>query len=303
MDTPGINRHVAARFQEIAALLEQQGGNTFRVRAYRQAADRLLLLQRPVDAIFREEGEAGVQTALQVGERLASAIAQLVMTGDLSLIHRLRRATGASDLLESVPGVGPRLARRLHEDLGVESLEDLEAAALDGRLAHVAGFGAKRLAGVRDSLASRLARVRPATSAPPPHDGSPGVDELLDVDREYRESAAQGLLRRIAPRRFNPRHEAWLPVLRTRRGERAYTALYSNTARANQLGRTRDWVVLYLENGATPQRWTVVTAQRGAWHGLRVVRGRELECAAYYRTARAPATAAASSAAAATSRL
>jgi hypothetical protein len=58
------------------------------------------------------------------------------------------------------------------------------------------------------------------------------LTELLDVDREYREKAAAGTLRLIAPRRFNPTGEAWLPVLHTRRGQRRYTALFSNTARS-----------------------------------------------------------------------
>ena len=53
----------------------------------------------------------------------------------------------------------------------------------------------------------------------------------------------------IAPRRFNPTGESWLPVLHTSRGDWHVTALYSNTARAHELGRTRDWVVLYLAAG------------------------------------------------------
>ena len=56
------------------------------------------------------------------------------------------------------------------------------------------------------------------------------------MDREYREQADAGKLPRIAPRRFNPSRAAWLPVLHTRRGQRAYTALFSNTARAHRAG-------------------------------------------------------------------
>jgi hypothetical protein len=56
-------------------------------------------------------------------------------------------------------------------------------------------------------------------------------------------------LRRIAPRRFNPSGEAWLPVLNTQRDARHYTALFSNTARAHQMGLTSDWVVLYYDGG------------------------------------------------------
>jgi hypothetical protein len=105
--------------------------------------------------------------------------------------------------------------------------------------------------------------------------------ELLDVDREYREKAAAGELRLIAPRRFNPAGEPWLPVLHTRRGARRYTALYSNTARAHRMGKTRDWVVLYGEDrGGHEHQYTVITAARGQLRGRRVVAGRERECEA-----------------------
>jgi len=108
--------------------------------------------------------------------------------------------------------------------------------------------------------------------------------ELLDVDREYREKAAAGTLHRIAPRRFNPSHEAWLPVMHTQRGERHYTALFSNTARAHQLGQTRDWVILYYDDGTWERQCTVITAQRDPLKGQRIVRGRESDCEAYYKS-------------------
>jgi hypothetical protein len=117
----------------------------------------------------------------------------------------------------------------------------------------------------------------------PPH-AAPPVAELLDVDREYRERAAAGRLRLIAPRRFNPGAEAWLPVLHTRRGARHYTALFSNTARAHRAQKTRDWVVLYSDDGAGERQNTVITATRGALRGRRVVAGREQECAAHADT-------------------
>jgi putative hydrolase len=109
------------------------------------------------------------------------------------------------------------------------------------------------------------------------------VAELLEVDREYREGAERGTLRRIAPRRFNPTGEAWLPVLHATRGDRHYTALFSNTARAHQLGRTRDWVVIYADGRDTEHQWTVVTVARGPFRGRRIVRGREGECYDLYR--------------------
>src|SRR5438094_339271 len=80
-----------------------------------------------------------------------------------------------------------------------------------------------------------------------PADGPP-VADLLDVDAVYRERAGAGMLRRVAPRRFNAAGEAWLPVLRLRRHGRKYVAMYSNTALAHQQGATRDWVVIYCDD-------------------------------------------------------
>jgi hypothetical protein len=125
-----------------------------------------------------------------------------------------------------------------------------------------------------------LGRVRDRAAGP--EVDQPPVSELLDVDREYREKAAKGALRTIAPRRFNPEHKAWLPVLHTRRGKRHYTALFSNTARAHAMGRTRDWVVLYYDGGQGERQCTVITSQRGPLEGKRIVRGREAECFDYY---------------------
>jgi hypothetical protein len=172
------------------------------------------------------------------------------------------------------------LAERLHHDLGIDTLEELEAAAHDGRLAE-AGAGEKRLAGIIDSLAIRLGRLRTGVRLPASEE--PSVAELLAVDREYREQVRAGKLHLIAPRRFNPNKEAWLPILHTQRDKRHYTALFSNTARAHQLGRTRDWVVLYYDGGKGERQCTVITSQRGPLTGKRIVRGRESECLGYYQ--------------------
>ncbi|MET0851716.1 MAG: hypothetical protein ABW020_11340, partial [Candidatus Rokuibacteriota bacterium] len=162
------------------------------------------------------------------------------------------------------------------ERLHVDTLAALEVAAHDGSLAAVSGVGPRRAAMIRSALASMLGRPRPqpdATEAEPP------VAELLDVDAEYRAAVAAGRLPRIAPRRFNPTAQAWLPILHTQRADRHYTALFSNTAMAHQLGREKDWVVIYYHADHHPERQcTVVTETRGALKGSRVVRGREAEC-------------------------
>jgi hypothetical protein len=107
----------------------------------------------------------------------------------------------------------------------------------------------------------------------------PSVELLLDVNREYRQKAEQSLLPRIAPRRFNPGGEAWLPIFHAERGLWHFTALYSNTARAHELGRTHDWGVIYLSHDGGPEgQRTVVTGGQGRLRGRRIVRGHEAEC-------------------------
>jgi hypothetical protein len=270
-----LNRDIADRLEEVAHLLRDQGADRYRVSAYLRAAETVRRWPVSVARLYGERGLEGLEAMPGVGERIGRSIRELVTRGRLPMLDRLRGECDPTAVLATVPGIGRRYAQRLHDELGLGTLEDLEAAAHDGRLATIAGFGDKRLAGIRDSLAHRLGRVRRAATRPV---NGPPVAELLDVDREYRQKARAGALPTIAPRRFNPGGEAWLPVLHTRRGPRRYTALFSNTARAHSTGRTRDWVVLYLD-GDVERQYTVITAQRGALRGRRVVAGREEECA------------------------
>jgi DNA polymerase (family 10) len=242
-----LNEDIAGRLEEVAQLLATQGASRFRVRAYQRAAETVRRLTRPVSDILAREGLEGLQALPGVGESIARAIRDILARGRLAMLERLRGESDPATLLASVPGIGRATADRLHQELGLETLEDLEAAAHDGRLEQVAGLGQKRLAGIRDSLAHRLSRVRPPAASG--RNGPPSVQEILDVDREYREKATAGQLVKIAPRRFNPSCEAWLPILHTTRGRRHYTALFSNTAFAHRLGRTDDSVVIYSDDG------------------------------------------------------
>jgi putative hydrolase len=230
--------------------------------------------------ICAEDGMEGLEEIDGVGPSIARSISDILLHGRLAMLDRLRGQSDPIAVLASVPGVGKTLAHRLHDELGIETLEELEVAAHDGRLENCSGIGAKRLAGLRDSLAQRLGRIRRRTTAPSSQEQA--VSELLDVDREYREKAAAGTLKKIAPRRFNPTGEAWLPVLHTVRRRRHYTALFSNTARAHELGQTRNWVVIFCDNGDTEHRLTVITSEFGRLKGRRIVAGREAECERYY---------------------
>jgi DNA polymerase (family 10) len=270
VDAQRQNRDIADRLDELARLLESQGANRFRVRAYERAARTIRRLPTPVSDMLERQGLAGLEALPGVGESIARAVRDLLTRGRLAMLERLRGDSDPARLFASVPSIGPELADRIHHDLGIGTLEDLENAAHDGRLEEVLGFGPKRLAAVRDNLAHRLQRVRRGATGV---ERAPDLDEILDVDREYRDKAAAGELVRIAPRRFNPDHERWLPILHTTRGRRHYTALFSNTALAHRLGRTRDWVVIYWDDGHGEHQRTVVTAKQGPSAGRRIVRG------------------------------
>lgn len=171
--------------------------------------------------------------------------------------------------IDCLPGIGPVLARAIRE------LAERGRVGLLDRLR-----GEAELRTPVPARGSSTARRYVPAEKPP-------VSELLDVDREYRERAAAGTLPLITPRRFNPSHEQWLPVLHCVRGERHYTVLFSNTALAHRVGRTHDWTVIYYDGRDAEHRATVVTATKGPLAGRRVVRGREHECIAHYRVSTA----------------
>lgn len=272
------NHALAATLREYADLLAQQDADGFRVTAYRKAAETIDGFDRPVYDILASGGRDALVALPSIGRGIAAALVELITTGRWSQLDRLRGSLEPEQLFRMIPGIGPKLADRVHDDLQIETLEALEIAAHDGRLERVTGFGPRRAEMVRVALAQRLGR--PRLQLLQKELEKPPVALLLDVDREYREKAAAGVLRQIAPKRFNPNGEAWLPILHTRRDNWDFTALYSNTRLAHDLGRIKDWVVIYHHSDSLPEgQSTVVTERRGRLTGQRVVRGREVEVA------------------------
>ncbi len=266
-----FNREVARQFRQAADLLETQHADPYRVRAYRRGADTIQRLGQPASAIYRRDGLPGLIALPSIGQALSLAIADMVDFGHWRWLGRLQGGAEPEKVLGTVAGIGPVLAERIHDQLGIESLEELEVAANDGRLATLEGLGTKRVQSVSDSLAGRFrtrGRGTPERSAT-----DPSTEELIDIDDEYRRKADRGVLPMIAPRRFNPAGARWLPILHTARGPRHYTAMYSNTARAHSLGHTHDWVVIYAD-APGQGLWTVVTETRGPRAGQQYVRGR-----------------------------
>jgi putative hydrolase len=282
------NSFHADRLREAADLLEAQGANPFRVSAYRRAADTVRELPEDLAALVEREGATGLEALPGIGRGIASALIEMTRSGRWMQLERLRGSADPIGLFTAVPGLGHRLAERIHDELHVDTLEALELAAHDGRLETVPGVGPRRAASIRSSLQSMLSRGRPrradlaGTPGAHRHSG-PSVATLLAVDREYRDKAHAGQLPTIAPKRFNPTGEAWLPVLHTETDGYHFTALYSNTALAHQLDRTRDWVVVYFYDDEHAEgQHTVVTETHGPLTGRRVVRGREAECRQHY---------------------
>jgi DNA polymerase/3'-5' exonuclease PolX len=155
------NEDIARRLGRVADLLEAEDANPFRVRSYRRAAARVARAPEDLHALYRERGCDGLRTIEGIGENLARAIGEIVDTGRLRLLDRLEEQVEPERLLQRVPGVGRRLAHRIHDELGITSLEDLEQAAHDGRLARVEGVGSRRAEGIGFALAGMLgARAR-----------------------------------------------------------------------------------------------------------------------------------------------
>lgn len=276
-----FNEDAAEKLREMAGLLEAQSANPFRIQAYRRAAETVESCDQDLRDLLASEGVAGLDALPFIGRGIASSLQELARYGRLSRLDRLRGELDPEDLFQTVPGVGSVLARQIHETLGVDTLEELEVAAHDGRLERVEGIGPRKALALRASLDTMLRRlsVRPVSERK-----GPMVEELLGVDEEYRCKVASGDLPLIAPRRFNPTHREWLPVLHTERGEWHFTVMFSNTARAHELGRNQDWVVVYFyDSDHTEGQQTVVTEKRGPLKGKRVVRGREAECRDFYR--------------------
>ena len=265
------NDEIADTLDHVADLLEVEDANAFRVRSYRGAAQTVRDLEEPVAEMLEHEGERVLKGLPGIGDKLAGSIRELATTGRLGLAEQLESEVWPGKLLMEVPGIGESLARRIHDELGISTLEELEVAAYDGRLERVEGIGPDRAEGVRIALSGMLSqssrrKLRQAVGREAPsRQERPSVDLLLEIDEEYRRKAARDQLKKIAPKRFNPQGREWLPIMRVKREDWDFTVLFSNTELAHRTGKTHDWVVIYFERQGEQRQSTVVTAERGPW--------------------------------------
>lgn len=145
------NVEIAGKFRQVADLLEIQGDNPFRVRAYRNAARTVEGLAEPVAEMVRR-GE-DLEELPAIGEDMAVYITELVETGRLRRLERLeKRATpGAAELIR-LEGIGPAKALRLADELDVRSIDDLERALERGEVEELAGFGQRSAEKLRQAI-------------------------------------------------------------------------------------------------------------------------------------------------------
>jgi len=147
------NADIAATFEQIADLLEYQGGNVFRVRAYRNAARTIGGMVESLAAV-RDDSGRSLTDLDGVGSDLAEKIGALLDTGGLPLLAELRKAVPAVVFeLMRVPGLGPKKVKLLVDQLGIDSLDALEKACREGQVEGVKGFGAKTQAAILGNIA------------------------------------------------------------------------------------------------------------------------------------------------------
>ncbi len=149
---PVHNSEIASMFDHVADLLEIEGANRFRVRAYRNAANTIRDQGRNVADMLRD-GE-DLSELPSIGKDLAGKIKEIVETGHLALLDEIaKEIPEALVQVTAIPSIGPKRARALYESLDIRSLDDLTKAAEEGKIARISGFGPKTQAKIRDELA------------------------------------------------------------------------------------------------------------------------------------------------------
>ncbi|MCA9188591.1 MAG: DNA polymerase/3'-5' exonuclease PolX [Planctomycetales bacterium] len=137
------NNQIAETFEQIADLLEFQGANAFRIRAYRNGARSVRDLADPIAGLMQDP-EVDLTKLPGIGKDLAAKCRELVEHGTIAMLEELLREIPVSVLsLLRIPGLGPKKAAVLHRELGIDNLEQLAEACQSGTVRKLKGFGAK----------------------------------------------------------------------------------------------------------------------------------------------------------------
>lgn len=237
---PIHNAGCAAVFAEIADMLEIQGANPFRVRAYRNAARTIADYGRDIATMIANGDDLGKIPS--IGPDLASKLREIAATGTCELQQTLRHALpGAIVELLDVPGLGAKRVKALHDALHVDSLEQLRAEAKSGHVRELPGFGAKTEAHLLEAIDDRLQREPQRFLLP---DAAHSLLPLLERLR-----AIAGVGKAVPAGSFRRRRETVgdLDILVTARDPQAVADAfvgYGEVARVLAHGKTKSSVVL-----------------------------------------------------------
>ena len=184
---------VAEVLVNIATLLELKGENPFKTRAYQNAARTIETLSEPLDKVV---AEARLGDIKGIGEALQQKITELVTTGRLQYYEDLKAATppGLVAMLD-IPGLGSKKIKALHDELGIDTVEKLEQACKDGRIAGLKGFGEK----TQTNILEGIERRRSYASRHLISEALPQADSMLEALRSHPDvvrCSAAGSLRR-----------------------------------------------------------------------------------------------------------
>jgi DNA polymerase (family 10) len=170
---------VATVLTNIATLLELKGENPFKSRAYTSAARALEGMAEPLDKVIAEERLNQIKG---IGDSIQKKILELVNSGKLAYYEELKAATppGLVLMLE-IPGLGPKKIKAMHDELKIETIEQLEQACKDGKVAKLKGFGEKTQANICDGINRR----RSYASKHLVSDALPIAERLLDALRSH----------------------------------------------------------------------------------------------------------------------
>lgn len=170
------NTDIAKVFYDIADLLDIKGDNPFKVRAYQKAARSIELWPRELEAMVQEG--ADLRQVPGVGDAIAKKVTDLITTGKLEIYDDLRREfpEGVTAIL-GIPGIGPKTALRLATELKVKSVDELERAAREGRVAALPRMGPR----TAENILDRIEAMRRKDHRIPIGEALPVVDEILAV--------------------------------------------------------------------------------------------------------------------------
>ena len=189
------NSEVAKVFQDIADLLELKGENVFKIRAYQKAARAIEHYPRELKAMI-DEGE-DLQSIPGVGEAIAKKTTELITTGKLGYYENLKAdfPQGITNLL-AIPGIGPKTANKLSGELGISSVDELERAINEGRVAQLFRLGDK----TADNILHQIQALRRKDQRIPIGEALPIVEEIIAALRSIpgvRNLTPAGSLRRF----------------------------------------------------------------------------------------------------------